>query len=135
MRFVIDDPDRVGRWVADRVQLEWHPDRAQALGVEKGGRLIGGVVIEDYTGTSCVMHVAGEGQWLTRRFLRFVFGYVFLQLRCRVVIGFVVSSNERALAFDRKLGFTEKCRIEGAHPDGDVVIVTMRKEQCRWINE
>jgi len=46
----------------------------------------------------------------------------------------VDSTNEKALRFDKKLGFVEEARISNAARAGDLVILTMTKEQCRWLN-
>lgn len=134
MAIVLQQDDRVGPWVCERVDKRWVPGRGKTIGLEKDGVLVAGIMVEDYTGTSCSMHVAGEGNWLTRDFIHFVFGYVFHQMNCNVVVGVLRSGNERAIKFDEKLGFEELVRIDGAHADGALVIMTMRRENCRWIN-
>src|SRR3546814_19106894 len=54
------------------------------------------------------MGAAGEGLWLTRESLRVSFAYPFLQLKCRRVTTVVASRNVTALAFNKKLGFTDR---------------------------
>jgi hypothetical protein len=39
----------------------------------------------------------------------------------------------KALDFNRKLGFIEEARIAGVFRDADLVIMSMRREDCRWL--
>lgn len=123
----------VGEWVADRVGGKYHPDDSQAIGLEKNGEIIAGVIFERYNGQSMWMHVAIEGR-LTPSYLKAVFKYAFIDCDVEKLIGTVASTNVKAIKFDENLGFTEECRIRDATPDGDIILYTMSKEQCRFIN-
>lgn len=79
------------------------------------------------------MHVAGEGNWLTREYLWVCFDYVFRQLGVRKVLGEVDSTNQKALNFDRKLGFVHEYTIKDAGKCEDLHIMSMAREQCRWL--
>lgn len=130
---VVGQDQRVGDWVSRRTGGSGFVEGA-AIGYERDGELVAGVIVDHFNGASACLHVAGTGKyWLTREYLRFVFGYVFEQLRLNVVIGLVPSWNTQALRFDLHLGFVEKCRIPGAVPRGDLVVLTMTREQCRWL--
>jgi hypothetical protein len=37
------------------------------------------------------------------------------------------------LDFNTKLGFIEEARITGVFRDADLVIMSMRREDCRWL--
>lgn len=129
---VVGQDRRVGDWVCARTGGSGYVEGV-AIGWERNGQLTAGVLVDHYNGASACLHVAGDGKkWLTREFLYFVFGYVFEQLKLNVVIGLVPSWNTQALRFDLHLGFVEMCRIPGAVPDGDLVILTMTRGQCRW---
>ena len=132
---VANDRDRVGAWVAARVGQNGAWSNYQAIGLEESGDLVAGVVFDGYVRDArCTMHVAGEGgKWLNREFLWFCFHYAFEQLRCQVVVGLVRADNEAALRFDRHLGFVEACRIARGCGDCDLVVLTMAREQCRWL--
>ena len=123
--------DAVGEWVSARVGAKWY-GQGQALGRVKDGQIICGVIVENYNGASAAMHVAGIGNWLNREFLHFVFDYVFRQLGLVVVYGSVSSDNEAAQRFDEHLGFKETGRIKNGCPGGDMIIYTMRREDCRY---
>jgi len=90
------------------------------------------VVYDHFNGRSICMHVAIEKP-VTRGYTRACFAYPFLQLGVEKVIGMVDSTNEDALRFDTKLGFTEEARIKDAGKYGDLVLLTMTRQQCRWI--
>ena len=118
-------------WLAKRVQLPWSSDFC-ALGRIVDGEIAGVVGYCSFTGTSCEMHMAGEGRWINREFLYRAFCYPFTQLGLLMVIGRVVGNNLRALDIDRRLGFKERLYLPEAHPDGGVHILTMRHDECRW---
>ena len=130
---VVGQDKRVGDWVCKRTGGSGFVEGV-AIGYERHGELVAGVIVDHYNKASACLHVAGTGKyWLTREFLRFVFGYVFEQLRLNVILGFVPSWNTQALRFDQHLGFIEQCRIPAAVPHGDLVILAMRREQCRYL--
>jgi RimJ/RimL family protein N-acetyltransferase len=133
-QIVWDQPERVGRWVCERTNGTYDPC-SQAIGLERDGSLIAGVLFDHYNGRSIAMHVAGEGNWLNRSFLRACFGYVFRQLRVNKVIGLVDSGNESARRFDEHLGFRLEATITGAGMTGDLLIYTMTADDCRWLGE
>jgi len=94
------------------------------------------VLFDHYNGRSIAMHVAGDGRrWLNREFIRACFDYVFRQLGVNKVIGMVPSWNKDALRFDFKLGFEKEAVIEDAVPGGDLIILTMTRDQCRWLSQ
>jgi RimJ/RimL family protein N-acetyltransferase len=132
---IVTDSARVGPWVCQRTGGTWSPVDSVAVGLEKNGELVAGVTFDHFNGASLCMHVASDGskRWLNREFLRFCFQYAFDQAKVKKVIGLVPSSNTQALRFDLHLGFSEEARIKDAHPEGDLLILTMTRPQCRWI--
>lgn len=129
---IVTDKDRIGPWVCERTGGLYEPSTSTAIGMEEDGVLTGGVVYDQFNGRSICMHVALEKP-VSRRFTRMAFAYPFNQLKVHKVIGLVDSTNEKALRFDRLLGFVEEARIESAGKSGDLVILTMTRQQCRWV--
>jgi RimJ/RimL family protein N-acetyltransferase len=119
-------------WLSKRIGLTWSTDFV-GLGRVVNGDLVGVVGFNNFTGTSCHMHMAGEGRWMTRTLIRAAFEYPFKMLDLTMVFGTVPSGNIRALGIDRKLGFEELIYIPGAHPDGGLHILQMKRENCRWL--
>lgn len=132
----LQQKERVASWVASRISgcAPW-ADGYNAIGLEKDGVLVAGVVIDGYVPKArCSIHCAADGKnWLTRAFIVAVFDYVFRQLECRVVVNPVNSSNEKSMRFTASCGFAEACRIKNGYADGDLVIFELRKESCKWL--
>jgi RimJ/RimL family protein N-acetyltransferase len=105
----------------------------QGIGLDRDGELIAGVLYDNFNGKSVCMHVAGVGNWLNRDFLRVCFDYPFNQMKVGKLIGLVDSGNAKALKFDRHLGFVSEALIKDAGKTGDLHILTMTREQCRFL--
>ena len=133
-RVVWDQAQRVGTWVCERLNCVFDAGVSTAIGMESNGELIGGVVFDNFRHGSIAMHVASNGgNGLTREFLRAVFGYCFIQMGVNKVIGLVDSTNLHARKFDENLGFVLEAVIKDAAKDGDILIYTMTRTQCRFL--
>jgi len=137
-KYILDDKLRVNDWTWHRVGREspfYPPAKYEALGIEKDGELIAGVVFDSFsTGARCSMHCAGEGKyWLTKDFLRICFDYAFNLAKCKVVINTVSSKNEESIKFTKHIGFEEVCRIKDGDGEYDLVILVLHHSQCKWI--
>lgn len=132
-RLILDDHDRLGQWVCDRIGGQY--TEGMCIGLEQDGRLLAAVLYDGYLGRSMRMHVAAESpRWLVHReFLQVAFGYPFRQLGCEVVIGLVSSDNARAIRVDEWLGFTRHTVIPKASETGDLIVYTLYKDQCRFL--
>ena len=81
------------------------------------------------------MHVAGiQPHWINRTLLWVCFDYPFNQLHVKKVFGPVPSYNKTALEFDKHLGFEEETVIEGVYPEGNLVLLSMTREKCRFLD-
>lgn len=136
-RLVTHDRERVGTWVAQRVGRLTPWLRDPALGLEKDGELIAGIVLaECVPGVRASMHCAGDGKtWLNRAFLFACFDYAFNTLDVKVLINKVSSDNADSLRFTRHIGFEPLATIPQAW-DGerDMVLFTMHRADCRWLS-
>ena len=45
------------------------------------------------------------------------------------------TANVESVNLAKRLGFTEEGMIKGAYLDGDRIILTMTKDECKWIKE
>ena len=130
------DRERVAEWVRVRIPYitswgEWY----EAIGLQRDGVLIGGCVYNFYTVSDIAISVAsdGSGHWLTRDFLRAVFGYPFNQLKVRRLTSYIASRNAASLRFNAKLGFTTEGILRHALPDDDLILRGMLRSECRYI--
>lgn len=122
------------RAIAEEVGIYFNLACDRVFSRSKNGKLLGGVIFTGYTKASIAIHVAGfDKHWMNRDMLWITFSYAFDQLRVSKLIGHVPSSNQTALDFDYKLGFKEEARITNIYPDGDLVILSMVRDDCRWL--
>lgn len=121
--------------LATEIGIFFNPVCDHCISNEKDGRLLGGVIFQGFTGASIQIHVAGfDPRWIDRDMLWMAFVYPFEQLKVKKLIGQIPSDNRKALDFNRKLGFIEETRVAGVYRTGDMVVMTMTREQCRWLN-
>ncbi len=98
------------------------------------GKLLGGVMYDGYTNNCIFIHQAGfSKRWLTGDMLWAAFAYPFGQLGVGKLAGTVPSSKPDLVAFNKRLGFKEECRIKGAYRDGDMIVMTMERADCKWL--
>lgn len=106
----------------------------QAIGVEKDGELVGGVIYDSYEiGYRCAMSCAGETGWITRKFLNIFFDYPFNQLKVKVITASALSGNIDSCRVLEGCGFKEQVRIPEASKDGDLIIYAMYREDCKYL--
>lgn len=129
--------EAVCHWTAQRTGGSYHAGAGQGIGLERDGELIAGVLFDNWNGRSVQMHVAAipGKRWMTREYLRFCFVYPFDQLKVNKIIGLVDSTNDAAMTFDKHLGFVEEAVIKDAGMHGDLHILTMTRQQCRFVKD
>lgn len=127
------DADMVGPWVCQRTGGTWVKGRGTAIGKIQDGLLAAGVLYEDWTGTNIVCHIAGEGNWATRDYLRVIFDYPFNQLKAKRITAPVGSNNVKSINLVTRMGFALECTLAQAIPDGDLHLFRMWREECKYI--
>ncbi len=102
---------------------------------DAGGKLLGGVIYEGKISNCIFAHQASfSRRWLANDMLWIIFDYPFNQLKVGKIAGTIPSSDTKLLEFNRRLGFKEECRIKDAYLDGDLVVMTMTRSECRWLD-
>lgn len=135
MKLIYDRREELLAWAAEKIGIRAFRDDAQAIGLERGGKLVGVAVLDGFSSHDCFMHVAsdGSGHWLTAGFLRAVFAYVFIQCGLPRASSPIAESNTKALAFNLHLGF----KREGYHPEacstGAVITTGLLRKDCIYI--
>lgn len=135
-RIVFDWPAVAG-FVIREAALDLSPSCVNTVGVVKDSEVQGGVLYHSYTGIggSVTIHMAGNGRhWASRDFLWAVFDYAFGQLFVTKVFGPVPSDNLHAIDVDLRLGFVVEAVLRGTYHDGDTLIFSMVRNQCKWLN-
>ena len=100
------------------------------------GRLLGGVIFQQYTGSAVAMHVAGMApNWMSRALIWWTFNYAFRMLKVEKLIGAVSTGRPRSLSLAIRMGFVEEARLQDVVPDGALVILSMVPAACPWLGE
>lgn len=134
MRLVLGKDAMVANWVTDLIpHVSGFKDMA-AIGVERAGHLIGGVVYHEYRGNDIQISCAATSQrWLTEGVLRALFVYPFITLGCDRVSSFTPKGNAHTRRFLEKLGFMEEGNMRRGFVGDDCILYGMLKEECKWI--
>jgi hypothetical protein len=128
------DKDLIGPWVFKQIGKPWGPEGREAIGLVRGTEVLGGVVFEDYTGVCIQAHIAlSSARVPCRKLLSAAAGYAFNQMGVQKILGVVRSTNLPALKMDMRIGFKPEAVIKGVFEDGDMVIMSMTREDCSFI--
>jgi L-amino acid N-acyltransferase YncA len=133
-KVVTDNQEHLRGWITGVLGMQFSP-YATFIGQEIDGEVKAVVAFDNVLDKSCMMHTAAiVPNWISRDLLWACFDYPFNILKVKVILASVASTNKEALKLDRHLGFKDKAYIEDAHIDGDLVILAMRREDCRWLD-
>jgi RimJ/RimL family protein N-acetyltransferase len=131
---IVSQPlDVLATWLCSRIGLTPTADLRCIGRVSKDGPLMAVIGFDNWNGAACEMHVAGEGNWISRDLLFAAFDYPFNVGGCGMVLGRVPSKNYAAVRLNLHLGFKIEHTIVGGHPDGALHIMAMRRAECRWL--
>jgi RimJ/RimL family protein N-acetyltransferase len=102
--------EAVAAWVAAHIPgCERGFDKPVSIGVVEDERLIGGTCFHNYNPEAGVIEMSSAGtsaRWLSRPMLKAIFGYVFDQLGCQLVVMRVSERNSRMIKIAEKFGFS-----------------------------
>ena len=123
----------VMEWVAERNSGDFGKKYA-AIGQMRNGKLIAGVVYDNYNGNNIVGAVAID-EPPTRGFWIAIFSYTFETLGCIRMTVYVEESNTKSMKLMKKLGFEREGTLKMAAEDGtDVIMFCMWKSACRMLD-
>lgn len=118
--------EAVAAWVAAHIPgCERGFDKPVSIGVVDGERLIGGTVFHNYQPEAGVIEMSSAGtspRWLSRTMLKAIFGYVFDQIGCQLVVMRVSERNGRMVKIAEKFGF-----------DGHLIPRLRGRDEAEWI--
>lgn len=139
LRIVGGERERVGLWMLDRIpDVMELPGGFEAIGVARGGQLVGGCLYSNYTpyrdGGVIQIWAAGEGAWLSRRVIRVMFDYPFNQLRCNRLTALTAKSNKPSRKLLEGLGFKlEGIARQGFGPRSHACIYGLLRSEQGWV--
>lgn len=129
---IISKPEIVGPWVAKKIFGPWNG--SPAIGLQRMGEMVAGVIYENWNRRSITCHIAVEGL-MTPTYLAAIFHYPFVHLGCEKIICPVSEGNKESIRLVTKMGFTREATLGDAHPDGDLYLYTMKSADCRFTGE
>ena len=131
---VIDRQDELREYITRKTKGYYDPAMTTCIGLETNGKIVAVTAFNNYNGASTQIHIAITGR-LTREYTLYVYRYAFDVMKVHKLIGLVSSANEKALRFDKHSGYVEEARIKDGYPDGDVIILTMTRDQCKFLQK
>jgi len=111
------------------------PGHAHSLSTHRGDELVGGFVLDSFTGVCACVHMAGAPGWCTPDLLWMVFDYSFNQLGTKKLLAMVRSDNYLALSLDLRAGWRVETLVRDMYGEGvHAFVLYMKPEFCRWLN-
>lgn len=128
-----DNQDELRAWI-ERVLFQKMPADATFIGQKKDDVLVACIAYCNFTDKACGMHIGSMGEhWMSKNLLWAAFDYPFNKLKKSVIVVTLEASNEDAVRLNRHLGFSVETVIKDAHEHGDLMIMSMRAENCKWL--
>lgn len=123
-------------WLVERTGCAPTDDFRAIEAVDSTGRIRGMVGFDLWTKNSCQAHMATDTPMAWRHLARAAAEYVFGRAGMGMVLGMVSGRNEMSLRTAKRLGFREAHVIrEGCASGVDLVLLELRREDCRWLDE
>jgi RimJ/RimL family protein N-acetyltransferase len=123
-----------GHWTAEKIKGAYFEAKSQAIGLKQNGKFVAGVIYENWCGRSITCHIAISGR-LTPRYMAVIFDYPFNMCKVKKIIVPVDATNLKSISLVEKMGFTEEARIKDGMADGDMILYTLAKEDCKYLGE
>lgn len=137
MRIDTAQSDYYRWWWAEQKGGDYAPGYGTVITLLKDdGQPAAVCMFTDFNQANVNIHIAAEPgkAWLNREYLWYCFHYPFVELGVKRLTGIVPAVNTQARKFDENLGFTLEATLKDAHPEGDLLVYVMTKDQCRWLN-
>ena len=99
------------------------------------GETVGGIIFDNFTNNSVQTHfMISNCMVLKHGFLQEGYDYIFNVMKKKFMYGFIPGDNEKALKFNKHMGWVEKLRLSDAFSDGvDYVVMELTKDKCRYL--
>ena len=134
MCFEIVTGHLAGHWTAEKIKGSYFEAKSQAIGLKQNGEFVAGVIYENWNRQSIVCHIAISGR-LTPKYLAVIFDYPFNVCKVKKIIVPVDATNLKSISLVEKMGFTEEARIKDGMADGDMILYTLAKDDCKYLGE
>jgi RimJ/RimL family protein N-acetyltransferase len=123
-----------GHWTAEQTKGKYFEANSQSIGLKQNGEFVAGVIYENWNRRTITCHIAISGR-LTPRYLAVIFDYPFNVCDVKKIIVPVDATNSKSVNLVEKMGFTEEARIKDGMANGDMILYTLAKNDCKYLGE
>ena len=123
-----------GHWTAEKIEGGYFEARSRSIGLKRNGEFVAGVIYENWNRQSITCHIAIFGR-LTPRYLAVIFDYPFVVCDVKKIIVPVDATNLKSVILVENMGFKEEARIKDGMANGDLILYTLAKENCKYLKE
>ena len=134
MSFELITNHSAGHWTAEQTKGKYFEANSQSIGLKQNGEFVAGVIYENWNRRTITCHIAISGR-LTPRYLAVIFDYPFVVCDVKKIIVPVDATNSKSVNLVEKMGFTEEARIKDGMADGDMILYTLAKNDCKYLGE
>ena len=130
---------RIFEYVKPKAHITTNLDnKFSFIGSVENDNIFGGLIFSDYDGYNIFVHLALETPRVCqRRFIKMMFSYCFIQLKCSRMTAMCVNGYTRNEKLLKGVGFTKEGVIRKVMKVKDKfvdsAIYGMLKEECRWV--
>ena len=129
----------VGDYVKSKAHIQRDlEDHYSFIGFIEDEKVLGGLLFSDYDKHNIWVHLALESPRVCqRRFIKMLFTYCFIQLKCGRITAMCKNGYERNERLLKGVGFTKEgvvrkvMKIDNEFVDG--AIYGILKEDCKWV--
>jgi len=131
-------------WCCSELMWRWHclktgqkynkNPAVKCAGILKNGEIIGSVIYHRFRWPDIEIGIeTTDPAWCNRRILKEIFEYPLSTLNCKRVTATTDPSIPEVCQFLKRLGFVEEGRLRDALPHGDLLILGIKRDECRWV--
>ncbi|CAB4139856.1 hypothetical protein UFOVP353_59 [uncultured Caudovirales phage] len=123
--------DFFAKWTEERIPHVTDFGPCAALGVVSGDKVLAGVVFHDYQPdfkTIQLSMAADSPRWATRNIIKELLSYPFFQLGVEKVWTSTPHTNERAIKFNKGIGFKQEAVLAKHFGDRHAVVCRIFKK-------
>ena len=130
---IVTDFDLVSKWVSKQTDCSI-PRVGATIGWLGSDGITCGVLYEDFTGSCITATIAiSSGTTVSPKFIWAIFDYPFNQADCKKMLACVKESNLPSQALVERMGFIREAVIADAFPDEAMIIYSVTRETCRYL--
>ena len=134
MSFELVTDHSAGHWTAGQTKGKYFEANSQSIGLKRNDEFVAGVIYENWNRQTITCHIAISSR-MTPRYLAIIFDYPFKVCDVKKIIVPVDSTNSKSINLVEKMGFTEEARIKDGMADGDMILYTLAKNDCKYLGE